>query len=195
MTRHFMLISVCGLTTMCSAGEPMHKLPQPQYERLDSDPEWLAYAAQFHGHLGPWATAGTRLGMAGLQHVGAKGYFDVQVTCEGPFPKPPKSCFLDGLQVATGATWGKRNLAWVEGEQIVVRVKNTRTGQQSEVRPTAKLLKLLRSFQARAKVGAAKAADEDEHGRQDAEHAAEAIARKIAAMPDREILTLTRPDT
>ena len=74
MLRTAILLCVCGL--VCLGREPMPQLPKPDYERLDSDPEWLAYAAQFHGHLGPWATAGTRLGMAGVREVGATGYFD-----------------------------------------------------------------------------------------------------------------------
>ena len=194
MMRYLFLLSLCGLTTACFAEEPMCKLPQPHYERLDSDPAWLAYAARFHGHLGPWATAGTRLGMAGLQEVGAEGYFDVEVTCEGPFFRPPRSCFLDGLQVGTGATLGKRNLRWVQAGQIVVRVENTRTGQETEVRPTAELLKLLASFKPRPKAEHAKSANRDHDQLRDADHMVEAVARRIAAMADREILTVTRPD-
>ena len=127
--RYLVLLLFCGLTTTGFAEKLVCKLPQPHYQRLDSDPAWLAYAAQFHGRLGPWATAGTRLGMAGLREVEAQDYFDVRVTCEGPFAKPPQSCFLDGLQVATGATFGKRNLSWVKADEIVVRVKNTKTGR------------------------------------------------------------------
>ena len=89
------------------AEEPDVELPKPDCTRDASDPDWLAYAAQFHGHLGPWATAGLRLGVAGRRAVGAEGYFDVNVVVEGPFVKPPRSCLLDGVQVATGATWGK----------------------------------------------------------------------------------------
>lgn len=190
MLRSTILLCVCGVA---SAGEG-HKpqLPQPDYERLDSDPEWLAYAAQFHGHLGPWATAGIRMGMAGVRQVGAKGYFDVQVICEGPCVKPPKSCFLDGLQVATGATLGKRNLSWVKAEKIVVRVKNTQTGRLVEIRPTARLLGLLSSFKPRPKTDHTKATDDD--NQHDPAHALEALARKIAAMPDRDILTARQSD-
>ena len=53
MMRHLALVPLCGLTVMWFSEEPMFKLPQPDYQRLDSDPAWLAYAAQFHGHLGP----------------------------------------------------------------------------------------------------------------------------------------------
>ena len=61
------------------------------------------------GHLGPMLTFGARMGTAALRAVDAKGYFDVEVTCEGPFVKPPESCFLDGIQISTGAnSSGKR---------------------------------------------------------------------------------------
>ncbi|HUT90617.1 MAG TPA: formylmethanofuran dehydrogenase subunit E family protein [Thermoguttaceae bacterium] len=174
----------------------MHRLPQPHYERLGSDPEWLAYAAQFHGHLGPWATAGTRLGMAGLREVDAKGYFDVEVICEGPFLKPPKSCFLDGIQVATGATWGKRNLhcGRTPTDEIVVRVRNVRTGAQAEARPTAKLMDLLGSFQPRVKAAGANGIGQKTQDDRDADHAVEALAREIAAIPDCEILVVSRTE-
>ena len=168
----------------------MRKLPQPRYERRDSDPAWLAYAVQFHGHLGPWAVAGNRLGMAGLRAVGAKGYFDVEVTCQGPLSKPPRSCFLDGLQVATGATLGKRNLHWVSAERLVVHFTNTLTGQEAEIRPTETLTAHLTSFKPKPKVGDrafGKHAGEDHDHQEDP---LESIARKIAAMPEGEILTV-----
>ena len=42
----------------------------------------------------------------------------MQVVAAGPFVKPLRSCFLDGLQVAAGATWGKRNIQWSKGDGI-----------------------------------------------------------------------------
>jgi formylmethanofuran dehydrogenase subunit E len=152
----------------------------------------LTQAVQFHGHLGPWAPAGLRAGMTGRDAVGARGYFDLEVTAEGPFVKPPQSCFLDGLQVATGATWGKRNLHWAKGDEIVVRLKNARTGKLAEVRPTATLMKLLASVKPRPKAVAAERADQrDDHGQED--RALEAIARRIAQMPEKQILTVALP--
>lgn len=187
MLKMKILLCVCGMA--CLGGGSVHRLPQPDYERLDSDPQWLSYAAQFHGHLGPWATAGTRLGMAGLGAVNATGYFDVEVTCEGPFIKPPNSCFLDGIQVATGATLGKRNLHWKRPatDDIVVRIRNTRTGARAEIRPSERLLKILQSLKPRAK--AVEVAKPGEHVD---DHAVEALARKIAAMQDSQILVVTR---
>jgi formylmethanofuran dehydrogenase subunit E len=183
------LIAAFGL--LYAADNPEPQLPTPHYHRSKSDPDWLAYAAQFHGHLGPWAAAGTRLGMAGVREAGAHGYFDVEVTCEGPFVKPPNSCFLDGLQVATGATLGKRNLHWNPGktDEIIVRVKNTRTGAVAEVRPSERLLNLLGKLKPRVKTEDAAAGTEHDH---DHQHNVEALARTIAALPDSELLTITR---
>ena len=173
--------------------EPMCSLPKPRYHRDASDPEWLAYAAQFHGHLGPWATAGLRAGMCARRAVEAEGYFDVELTVEGPLVKPPHSCFLDGLQVSTGATLGKRNLKWVRAEKICVRVKNTRTGKVAHVRPTATLMELLTSFKPRPKAAeTGTQPDEDDHNRADRE--LESIARRIARLSEKEILEVTFPE-
>jgi formylmethanofuran dehydrogenase subunit E len=179
------LLLPCFIATVATAAEPT--LPKPHYDFEPNDPAWLKQAVQFHGHLGPWAAAGLRMGMAGKEAVGADGYFDVEVVAEGPFAKPPTSCFLDGVQVATGATWGKRNIESVKAETIVLRVKNIRNGRTAEVRPTPEMLKLATSFKPTPKVGADD--DHKEGARQNAE--LEAIARKIARLPANEILTVT----
>ncbi len=159
------------------------RLPQPHYNRPSSDPAWLATVVQVHGHLGPSVVAGARMGMIGLRAVEAKGFFDVEVTCEGPLAKPPQSCFLDGVQVTTGATLGKRNLQWVQADRLTMRIKNTRTGKTAVLRPTPALLELLASFKPQPKAG-------DDHGHE-ADEQLEAIARKIAVMPEREVATVT----
>ncbi len=189
MLRTAPLIALLGFLVV--GEEPAPQLPTPHYHRSDSDPEWLAYAAQFHGHLGPWAAAGTRMGMAGVREVDAQGYFDVEVTCEGPFAKPPKSCFLDGLQVATGATLGKRNLHWnpEPTDDIVIRVRNTRTAEIAEIRPTERLLRILKTLKPRVKTEDAAAGTDHDH---DHQHAVEALARTIAELPDSEILVVGR---
>jgi formylmethanofuran dehydrogenase subunit E len=183
MIRTILLLVLFGLPTMTIAAEPESQLPQPHYRRQPTDPAWLATVVQFHGHLGPAAIAGTRTGMIGLREVEAKGYFDVEVTCWGPMAKPPQSCFLDGLQVATGATTGKRTLHWVEADQIMVRVKNTRTGRTVELRPTSKLMDILTAFKPRPKVGAGAGAKVDDEQ-------LEALAREIATMPAKDVASV-----
>jgi len=167
------------------AAEPRERLPKPDYRPRSSDPAWLAQVVQFHGHLGPSVVAGARIGMAGLRAVEAQGYFDVEVTCEGPLARPPQSCFIDGLQIGTGATMGKRSLHWRDAERLVVRVKNTRTGKTAELRPTAALGGLLGSFD-----GQPKTVGRQPGQKAEAEHL-EAAARKIAAMPENEIVIVT----
>ncbi len=185
MIRPVLFACLLALAAAAPAEEPMNRLPQADYDPISSDPAWLRQVAQFHGHLGPSVVAGARMGMAGLRAVEAKSHFDVEVTCEGPLAKPPQSCFLDGLQIGTGATMGKRSLQWVEADRIVVRVKNSRTGRTAELRPTPVLLDLLASFKPQPRAAAAGQVD---HKAVDAN--LEAIARKIASMPEKEIVTI-----
>jgi formylmethanofuran dehydrogenase subunit E len=119
--------------------------------------------------------------------VEAKGYFDVEVTCEGPFAKPPQSCFLDGLQAGTGATMGKRNLICIEAEKVVVRVKNTVTGMSVALRPTPELLELSGLSQSPSRQEA-KPVDSSKQ-KHDDERLGK-IARNIAAMEDKELFTI-----
>lgn len=172
----------CGVV---AGGEPSVRLPQPDFQPQPSDPAWLAAVVQLHGHLGPAVIAGARMGMAGLRAVEAQGYFDVEVTCHGPLARPPQSCFLDGLQMGTGATLGKRTLHWVEAERLAVRIKNTRTGRTAELRPAPALAELLAGFTPRPKSAASPSA---ENRKADAH--LEATARKIAAMPEDQIAVI-----
>ena len=183
-----LLTCLSPLGAEASPQPSMLALPKPHFLQQPGDPAWLVQAVQFHGHLGPMAVAGVRFGMAGLRAVGARGYFDVEVTCEGPFAKPPQSCFLDGLQVSTGATLGKRSLNWVPAEGILVRVKNTRTEKTVELCPAPQLIELLKSLQPTGKRPAV-ADDDHDHGNH-GETRVEALARKVAAMSDAELVVV-----
>jgi formylmethanofuran dehydrogenase subunit E len=187
MPRIVLYFGVWAVTTACFAQKLCAPLPQPHFHPKTSDPPWLEHVVRLHGHLGPSVVVGARLGMAGLKAVDAKGYFDVEVTCEGPFAKPPESCFLDGVQVATGATLGKRNLRAVEAKDIVLRIRNTRTGKTAELRPSQKLLELLASLARRTDSGEKQPSDAQ--AAKDREEArSEEVARTIATMPDKELL-------
>ncbi len=195
MFRFLILLPCFAMMTFCASRPLSGGLPKPHYHPDASDPEWLVEAVQFHGHLGPWAAAGLRAGMTGRKAVGAEGYFDLQVTVEGPMAKPPQSCFLDGLQVSTGATLGKRNLEWIEADKVVVHVKCTRTGKVAEIRPTKKLLELLTSFKPRPKTDKKEKPTNKRtaHKHDRADDILETIARKIAHMPEKELFEITFP--
>jgi formylmethanofuran dehydrogenase subunit E len=189
MLRCVAFVCVAIFAGICIAADTIEKLPTPHYRAKDSDPAWLKSAAQYHGHLGPMMVFGARMGMAALKAVDAKGYFDVEITCEGPLAKPPASCFLDGLQVSTGATLGKRNLTWIDAKEIVVRVKNTETGKTATLRPTETFLKLLPQPAPDSK----KTPDSKQREQSRNHHAADDLARKIATMPEAEILSVVHP--
>jgi len=145
-------------------------------------------ATQFHGHLGPAIIFGCRVGMTALDAVDAKGYFDVEVTAQGPFAGPPKSCVLDGLQLSTGATLGKRNLNVVISEEYVITVKNKRTDVSVEIRPTPELIKLMWS-----RLEPDHDDDDDHNDDANAEmRRVEAVARQIANMPQDKIMTIKK---
>jgi inosine-uridine nucleoside N-ribohydrolase len=74
-----------------------------------------AYLRTFHGHLGPYVVIGYRLGRHALQATGSNGHFGIRATvhCKAT---PPQSCMADGVQLGSGCTLGKRNIALVAAE-------------------------------------------------------------------------------
>ena len=66
-------------------------------------------AVRFHGHLGPYLVLGLLAGEMGLKRTGSNKYFGLEVKVYGA-NKKPKSCLIDGLQLSTGATYGKGNI-------------------------------------------------------------------------------------
>jgi len=192
MKRFSLFLFPCVFLTiivaLCVAQSVGVKLgfPKPNYHAEKDDPAWVTMATQFHGHLGPAIIFGCRVGMAALDAVDAKGYFDVEVTAQGPFAEPPKSCVLDGLQLSTGATLGKRNLNVVIAEEYVITVKNKRSGVSVEIRPTPELIKLMWS---RLEPDH----DDDEDRDADTEmRRVEAVARQIANMPQEKMMTIKK---
>jgi len=90
------------------------------YTRRASDPDWLARAGEFHGHLGPWVTVGAIIGEDARKRLESPLPWGLDVICYShpDQQRQPFSCILDGLQTSTGATMGKRNIrfAWPPAE-------------------------------------------------------------------------------
>lgn len=97
------------------------------------DERELEAAKAFHGHLGPYLALGLRLGEFALSVLKAKKHFGIKVTVHCP-PQPPPSCMVDGLQISTGATYGKRNIELVPSDEIVVQFVNTDTNEHLTLR-------------------------------------------------------------
>jgi formylmethanofuran dehydrogenase subunit E len=142
--------------------------PRPRFEARPDDPQWLIDAVRFHGHLGPWAMLGLRIGQMALADLDCQGYFDVRIDVAGPIARPPARCILDGLQFATGATMGKDAITATVADQFEIRVTNTKTDQTIGYRPTEQF------FETIAKMS----------GGQHVEN----LAREVARMPLAEII-------
>jgi formylmethanofuran dehydrogenase subunit E len=66
------------------------------------------WAFEFHGHQCPFMPIGYRMGRLALEKLGADrekdhGFFVIAELGEGH----PQTCMMDGIQAATGATFGK----------------------------------------------------------------------------------------
>ncbi len=137
--------------------------PKQRYEPKPEDPAWLAEAVRLHGHLGPWAALGLRIGQAALEDLDCEGYFDIDVVVRGPIAKPPPRCIVDGLQFATGATLGKDSIHIELGDTYDVTATHTKTQQSIHYRPTAAFLDAVKQMDGHEQV--------------------EALARRVAAEP------------
>ena len=79
----------------------------------------LKEAEKFHGHLGPYLVLGILAGEIALRKLRCKKYFGLEIKVWGASQKP-KSCLVDGLQLSTGATYGKGNIRKLNGSAIKI---------------------------------------------------------------------------
>lgn len=85
----------------------------------------LKNAILFHGHLGPYLVLGLRAGEFALKELKVKKYFAISVGVWGAAQKP-QSCLVDGLQLSTGATYGKGNIVKFPGKRIRIIFRDVR---------------------------------------------------------------------
>jgi formylmethanofuran dehydrogenase subunit E len=76
----------------------------------------VADLAAFHGHLGPYIVLGYRIGRY-IRTTFCDDPFRLtaRVYCSGT---PPESCIVDGVQIGSGCTLGKRNIEIVESDSL-----------------------------------------------------------------------------
>ena len=68
--------------------------------------ELVQKAVNFHGHLGPFLIVGLKMGKIALERFGLKRHSSLKVTVDSDI-HPPLSCIIDGIQIATGCTFGR----------------------------------------------------------------------------------------
>ena len=81
---------------------------------------------KLHGHAGPYLNLGIRMGLMALEMLDLNGYFDLFTDVELKY-KTPVSCLVDGLQISTGCTMGKRNIRVINNPDAIrasFKVKN-----------------------------------------------------------------------
>lgn len=83
----------------------------------------LKEAIKFHGHLGPYLVLGILAGELAAKKLKFKKHFGLEVKIWGASGKP-KSCLIDGLQLSTGATYGKGNIEKFDGPAIKIEFHN-----------------------------------------------------------------------
>jgi formylmethanofuran dehydrogenase subunit E len=95
----------------------MHSHTHCHFLNLTKDYSTADLAA-FHGHLGPFIVLGYRMGRyAKEQFCNDPFEMRAEVYCSG---KTPESCIVDGVQIGSGCTFGKRNIEIVESPEIRV---------------------------------------------------------------------------
>lgn len=86
-----------------------------------------------HGHLGPYVVLGYRMGRLALEASGSGGHFDISAVVHCKLD-PPVSCLIDGIQLGSGCTLGKRNIRAVEFEGAPYAVFETKLGEKVTVK-------------------------------------------------------------
>ncbi len=102
----------------------------------------LKEAEKFHGHLGPYLVLGILAGEFAIKKLRCRKYFVLEVKVWGA-NKKPKSCLIDGLQLSTGATYGKGNIKKLNGSIIKMEFLNRTNDKKITLRFKYRLIQQL----------------------------------------------------
>lgn len=115
------LVGCCVLLLALGCWLMEDEEPMPDQHELEGPVDVTTPAIQriyeFHGHVGPYVVLGFRAGELARELLESPGYFDLKARATCPL-ETPTSCFLDGLQLGSGCTVGKRNLEVAGGKRI-----------------------------------------------------------------------------
>ncbi len=92
--------------------------------------ETLKKIEQFHGHLGPYAVLGYRMGRIANEKLGTNPFLKTAIVWTNG--TPPMSCVIDGIQISSGCTTGKGNLTVLSGNIPKVRFSDN-NGKKIEI--------------------------------------------------------------
>ena len=90
-----------------------------EQDRLREFDNILKKAVEFHGHFGPFLVIGVRMSLIGLRELRSeKGNKKLRAAASLTEYSVPFSCVLDGIQVATGFTFGNQRLTLKKAPNI-----------------------------------------------------------------------------
>jgi formylmethanofuran dehydrogenase subunit E len=92
--------------------------------------ETLRQIERFHGHLGPYAIIGYKMGEIANKKLGSDPFSKKAVVWTGT--APPLSCIIDGLQMSSGCTLGKGNILVHQDDSPKVQFTN-KNGKKIEI--------------------------------------------------------------
>jgi len=131
----------------------------------------LSRVLDYHGHLGPWAVIGYRVGVRSLKESGLqRSSKDLIIVHRCP-EAVQYTCMLDGLHAATGASIGKLTLKHeaVAAEQLCTVVVDRAHGRQYRFTMNPELVSAILNL---------------DHEHQISE------ARRVAALPDERLFRI-----
>jgi formylmethanofuran dehydrogenase subunit E len=92
--------------------------------------EYFDVAVAFHGHRCPAMPMGLRAGLAALKALGVERAKDKELVVESETGEGNAAgCFVDGIMVATGATYGKSNITKLHYGKMAFTIIDAKTGR------------------------------------------------------------------
>ena len=92
--------------------------------------ETLKQIEKFHGHIGPYAVIGYKMGLIANRMLGSNPFSKKAVVWTGT--NPPISCIVDGIQISSGCTFGKGNIS-IKNEGIAKVEFSTNDGKNIKI--------------------------------------------------------------
>jgi formylmethanofuran dehydrogenase subunit E len=92
--------------------------------------DYFDLALQFHGHKCPAMPMGLRAGLAAMKALGVERAKDKELIVESETGEGHAAgCFVDGIMVATGSTYGKSNVKKLHYHKMAFTLVDARTGR------------------------------------------------------------------
>ena len=92
--------------------------------------ELIETGLKFHGHKCPAMPLGVRAGLAAMKILGVERAQDKELFLRSETGKGHAAgCFLDGLMIATGCTYGKSNISKLYYNKMAFTLVDTATGR------------------------------------------------------------------